>query len=100
MCLARIFVCFAPVASGRLRSMHLLFVALTGCWLGISAFAADWPQFREPTGLGFTDEKELPLKWGGEEKVNVRWQVPLRGQGHASPIVPGDTFIVCTHRVC
>jgi hypothetical protein len=33
---------------------------------GLSAFAADWPQFRGPTGLGFTDEKDLPLKWGGK----------------------------------
>src|SRR5438093_8777021 len=64
--------------------------------LGISAFAADWPQFRGPTGQGLTDEKALPLEWGGKEKRNVRWQVPLRGQGHASPIVSGDAIFVCT----
>ena len=84
--------------------MHISFVAMTArfacafasCWLGVSASAADWPQFRGPTGLGFTDEKELPLKWGGDEKANVRWQVPLKGQGHASPIVSGDAVFVCT----
>ena len=60
----------------------------------LSAMAADWPQFRGPTGLGLTEEKELPLKWGGNE--NIRWQVPLKGQGHASPIVSGDAVFVCT----
>jgi outer membrane protein assembly factor BamB len=84
--------------------MPISFVAMTarisGAFFigtfGLSTFAADWPQFRGPTGLGFTDEKELPLKWGGEEKANVRWQVPLQGQGHASPIVSGDAVFVCT----
>ena len=95
---------FAPVVSGSVLSMHVLFVALTARiaftfsigLLCISAFAADWPQFRGPTGLGLTDEKELPLKWGAKEKENVRWQVPLKGQGHARPIVSGDAVFVCT----
>src|SRR5258706_10353180 len=71
-------------------------VAFSVGMFGLSAFAADWPQFRGPGGQGFTDEKELPLKWGGGGKVNVRWQVPLQGQGHASPIVSGDAVFVCT----
>ena len=62
----------------------------------MSSFAADWPQFRGPGGMGLTDEKELPLKWGGEKKENVLWQSPLVGQGHASPIVWGDAVFVCT----
>ncbi|MST00264.1 MAG: hypothetical protein EXS32_16655 [Opitutus sp.] len=64
--------------------------------LGVSVFAADWPQFRGPTGQGFTLEKNLPLKWGGKEKENVLWQTALNGQGHASPIVSGDAVFVCT----
>jgi outer membrane protein assembly factor BamB len=81
--------------------MRFSFVARIVCTISIGllcvpAFAGDWPQFRGPTGLGSSDEKELPLKWGGEEKVNVRWQVPLKGQGHASPIVWGDAVFVCT----
>lgn len=81
--------------------MGFSFVARIVCIISIGllcvpALAGDWPQFRGPTGLGSTDEKELPLKWGGEEKVNVRWQVPLQGQGHASPIVWGDAVFVCT----
>ena len=50
----------------------------------------NWPQFRGPTGLGYTDEKNLPLTWGGQNGENVRWKSPLVGEGHASPIVWGD----------
>ncbi len=52
--------------------------------------------FRGPTGLGYTTEKNLPVKWGGKEKANVRWASPLVGEGHASPIVWGDLVLVST----
>lgn len=58
--------------------------------------AANWPQFRGPTGLGYTEEKELSVKWGGPQNENVLWKSPLKGQGHASPIVWGDSVFVCT----
>jgi outer membrane protein assembly factor BamB len=56
----------------------------------------DWPGFRGPTGLGYTDEKNLPVTWGGKDNKNVFWKAPLKGQGHASPIVWGDMVFVCT----
>lgn len=55
-----------------------------------------WPGFRGPTGLGYTDETGLPAIWGGQKGENVVWKTPLRGQGHASPIVWGDRVFVCT----
>src|SRR6266478_4500286 len=58
--------------------------------------ASHWPQFRGPTGLGYTDEKDLPLTWGGPTNENVLWKSPLSGQGHASPIVWGESVFVCT----
>ena len=85
--------------------MHTPFATrLTGNVVGIVlglagvvlATAADWPQFRGPTGLGFTDEKNLPVTWGGKEKENVLWQAALNGSGHASPIISGDAVFVCT----
>ena len=48
------------------------------------ADAANWAQFRGPTGLGFTEERNLPLTWGGRSNENVLWASPLKGQGHAS----------------
>jgi len=58
--------------------------------------AGNWPQFRGPTGLGYTEEKNLPLQWGGPANENVFWKSPLIGAGHASPIVWGDSVFVCT----
>src|SRR4051812_27890071 len=62
------------------------------------ARADDWPQFRGPAGLGTTAEKNLPLHWGGEKAENVPWKPPLLGEGHASPIIPGDRVFLCTVR--
>lgn len=56
----------------------------------------NWPQFRGPTGLGYSDEKDLPVRWGGPARENVLWTSPLVGAGHASPIVWGDAVFVCT----
>jgi len=62
------------------------------------ARADDWPQFRGPTGLGTTAEKNLPVTWGGEKAENVLWKAPLVGEGHASPIVWGDRLFITTVR--
>ena len=58
----------------------------------------DWPQFRGPTGLGYTDQKNLPVEWDLKTGKNVRWKSALVGQGHASPIVSGGRLFVCTAR--
>ncbi|MGA2497901.1 MAG: PQQ-binding-like beta-propeller repeat protein [Tepidisphaeraceae bacterium] len=60
------------------------------------ALAENWPQFRGPGGQGQTVERNLPVAWGGSENKNVLWKSPLKGQGHASPIVWGDFVFVCT----
>jgi outer membrane protein assembly factor BamB len=74
--------------------------------LGLAVFSArtgraaeaNWPQFRGPTGLSYTTERNLPITWGGPKNENVRWRSPLVGQGHASPIVWGNRLFVCTVR--
>jgi outer membrane protein assembly factor BamB len=63
-----------------------------------AARSDDWPQFRGPTGLSTTSEKNLPLRWGGEKAENVAWKSLLVGEGHASPIVSGGRVFVCTVR--
>jgi len=74
--------------------ISLLFL---GCILiSASAEAENWPQFRGPTGMGLTAEKQLAVEWGGKEHKNVLWHSDLPGEGHASPIVWGDRVFVCT----
>src|SRR3954453_487306 len=56
----------------------------------------EWPMFRGPTGLGYTEVRNLPLTWGGPGDQGVLWKAPLKGQGHASPIVWDNNVFVCT----
>lgn len=74
--------------------------SLASCALAIlilsTASAEDWPGFRGPTGLGYSNSQNLPIEWGGDDATNIVWQSPLIGEGHASPIVSGDRLFVCT----
>jgi outer membrane protein assembly factor BamB len=47
--------------------------------------AGDWPGWRGPTGLGYTDEKDLPLTWNGKAGQNVLWKTLLHGGGKQNP---------------
>lgn len=60
--------------------------------IAYSAEAGDWPAFRGPTGQGIAHEENLPLTWGPEE--NIRWKVPLAGDGNGSPIVSNGRVFV------
>jgi outer membrane protein assembly factor BamB len=57
-----------------------------------SVSAADWPAWRGPTGQGYSDEKNLPLKWSKTE--NVKWKVPLAYPGNSTPVVFGDKIFM------
>ena len=67
-------------------------VACFAIVFGVSASAADWPQWRGPRGNGASDEKNLPVKWSATE--NVAWKAAIGGLGVSSPIVSGDRVFV------
>lgn len=53
----------------------------------------DWPQFRGPTGMGFSSEK-TPIQWSPTD--NIVWKIEMPGAGTSSPIVFGDRiYITC-----
>jgi outer membrane protein assembly factor BamB len=56
------------------------------------AQAADWPQWRGPSGNGVSPEKGLPVTWSQDK--GIAWRARLDGQGVSSPIVSGDQVIV------
>ena len=56
--------------------------------------AENWPCWRGPTGMGYCDEKDLPLHWDGKTKENLLWKAPLGGIGNSSPIVWGERVFV------
>lgn len=49
--------------------------------------AADWPQFRGPTGQGTVETGSLPTEWS--ETKNIGWKVETPGFGLSSPVVRG-----------
>lgn len=53
--------------------------------LAALAAAADWPEFRGPTGQGLTEADQLPVEWS--ESENVAWKVKIPGRGWSSPAI-------------
>ena len=64
--------------------------------LPLAGRAANWPQFRGPTGLGYTEEKNLPLTWNAKTGENILWKSPLpkSDNPYSSPVVWGDRVFV------
>jgi outer membrane protein assembly factor BamB len=52
-----------------------------------SPTAVAWDRFRGPNGTGTSDDKDVPLKFGANDKMI--WNVELPGTGNSSPIVWG-----------
>jgi outer membrane protein assembly factor BamB len=56
--------------------------------MGVTAAAANWPQWRGPSLDGVSGETGLPVKWSTEE--NVTWKIALPGRSGATPIIWDD----------
>src|SRR5262245_51548718 len=80
-------------------------VVFVSVWLLLAggAHAEDWPGFRGPSGMGYSNSR-LPLVWDGSTGKNVVWKAPLPATTQAgkpdhnqsSPIVCGERVIVTT----
>lgn len=53
-----------------------------------------WGRWRGPSGQGVVAETGYPDSWSGTE--NVKWKVPVPGNGNSSPIVWGDHIFLTT----
>jgi outer membrane protein assembly factor BamB len=59
------------------------------------ARAADWPEFRGPTGQGHVaDSAPLPVEWGPDR--NIVWKTVVPGGGWSSPILLGGRIYLTT----
>src|SRR5262249_4316209 len=76
------------------------------CLAGAALAGPDWPSWRGPSGLGYTDEKDLPLKWDAKSGENILWKTKLHGgaqrdqdftsPGWSSPIIWKDRVFLTT----
>lgn len=71
-----------------LAALALLLVASSALTAG------NWPAWRGPTGQGYCDEANVPLKWDGKKSENVKWKVPLADPGNSTPAVWGESVFV------
>jgi outer membrane protein assembly factor BamB len=58
--------------------------------------AANWPQFRGPKASGVDTNSAAPTRWNLATREQVRWQTPIPGLAHASPILWKDRVYVTT----
>jgi outer membrane protein assembly factor BamB len=56
--------------------------------------AADWPQFRGPSGDGHAQARNLPIVWN--ETTNVAWQAEIPGKGWSSPVLVANRLYLTT----
>src|SRR5205823_996870 len=60
--------------------------------LALPLSAADWYQFRGPTGQGHAEKSNPPTEWGPDK--NVAWRKEIAGLGWSSPvIVAGKVYL-------
>ena len=81
----------------RLRrlSAATITAATLACATAPPASAQNWPQFRGPNASGI-GAGSPPTTWNVETGASVRWNVPVEGLAHSSPIVWGDRIYLTT----
>ena len=58
------------------------------------AVAADWTEFRGPTGQGHAEISDLPVTWS--ETQNIAWKIAPSGVGWSSPVVADHRIYLTT----
>ncbi|WP_417394537.1 PQQ-binding-like beta-propeller repeat protein [Gimesia chilikensis] len=78
------------------RILPLLILSV-GFGLSVShvSQAADWSQFRGPSGNGVSESTGLPTEWSAEK--NILWKTKLPGHGSSSPVLYGDQIFLTAY---
>lgn len=74
------------------RFVCALVLALT---LDLFVEAANWPQWRGPTGDSVSAETNLPVEWS--EKKGIAWKCPL-AEGSSTPAIWGDAVFITSQQ--
>lgn len=78
--------------------VHHLFSLVMLC-LPLVTEESAWPHWRGPHANGTAPSARPPLHWDGATGKNIKWKVPLRGRGSATPIIcQNQIFIVSAEK--
>lgn len=69
-----------------------LILLLAAISFGGTSFAENWPQWRGLHNNGISTETHVPIQWSHTE--NVRWRLPLPGEGASTPVVWEDKIFL------
>jgi outer membrane protein assembly factor BamB len=80
------------VKTGMHVPMMTVAALATSLALSSANAAVEWPQWRGPfnTGMAVGD---APIQWGAS---NIRWQLPIPGRGHSTPVIAGHRMFLTT----
>ena len=54
----------------------------------------NWPQWRGPDATGVATHGDPPIHW--DANTNIKWKVPIPGEGKSTPIIWGDRIYLLT----
>lgn len=57
-------------------------------------WAKNWPVFRGPSGSGFVDNGNYPVKWDGASGDGILWKIAIDLPGWNSPVVWDDSVFL------
>ena len=77
-------------------SLALAAAALFATTVHEAGAAGEWPQYRGPQASGVDSSSAAPTTWNVAEGTNIRWQTPIPGLAHSSPVIWDDRIYVTT----
>lgn len=93
------------VERSAMRVPRAVITSLVRLWLVLAGFLSGtllaeekghWPSFRGPGAAGVADGMDLPERWDAQTGQGIRFQAPIPGLAHSSPVVWGDRLFVTT----
>ena len=79
----------------RIRSnIHIVIFILVSITIVNVSNAENWHQWRGANNDGISNETDVPIEWSQTE--NVRWRLPLPGEGASTPVVWKDKIFLTT----
>ncbi len=78
----------------KLFAINIVILPILILTLINSGIADNWHQWRGANNDGISNETDVPIQWSQTE--NVRWRLPLPGEGASTPVVWNDKiFLTC-----
>lgn len=76
----------------KINSKVVKYLTISFLLIHFAVRAENWAQWRGPNGNGVVPSAKPPTHWS--EKNNIRWKVPIDGEGASTPIIWKDKIFL------